>query len=527
MPMSLPTFLNQSQNFLPLVWAVVLAFPCGVSAVPTDRRPNILFIFSDDHALQAIGAYGSTINNTPHIDRLAAEGALFEFSFCGNSICGPSRATVLTGKHSHINGFLRNGAPFDGSQVTFPKLLREAGYETALIGKWHLGSAPTGFDYWKILPGQGSYYNPDFLLMDGTQERTAGYVTDIITDDTLEWLESRRDSDKPFVLMSQHKAPHRNWAPALRHLTLFQGETIPEPDTLFDDYAGRSKLLLENEMSIRGHFAWAHDMKFHGPNRFPKHFTQSPNREYDRMDDDQRAAWDAAYEPENQAFIEQMESGNLSEADIVRWKYQRYLKDYLRTVAAVDENIGRILAYLDETGQAENTIVIYSSDQGFYLGEHGWYDKRWMFEESFRMPFIIRWPGVVEAGIRPSGMIQNIDYAPTFLEIAGAEVPPEIQGRSFLPILRNAGRTPDDWRDSLYYAYYENPGIHNVPIHDGIRTERYKLMFFPRTREWQLFDLLEDPRELQSRHDHPAYSSILADMRERYQKIRRYYAVDE
>ncbi len=492
----------------------------------TPKKPNILFIFSDDHALQAIGAYGSKINQTPNIDRLAAEGAIFENSFVGNSICGPSRATILTGKHSHKNGFLRNGDQFDGSQTTFPKLLQKAGYQTALIGKWHLGTHPTGFHYWKILPGQGSYYNPDFLHMDGSRQRETGYVTDIITDDAIDWLQNNRDPNKPFLLMAQHKAPHRNWSPAPRHLELYRNETIPEPDTLFDDYSGRIAWLKENEMTIRDHLAWGHDMKFHGENLFPDHFTNLPNGEYRRMNAEQRAAWDAAYEPENRAFIAQMQAGELSPEQIVRWKYQRYVKDYLRTVAAVDESVGRLLDHLEETGEAENTIVIYSSDQGFYLGEHGWYDKRWMFEESFKMPFLIRWPGVVAPGSRPAALIQNIDYAPTFLEIAGAEIPADMQGRSLLPVLQNAPETPPAWRDAVYYSYYENDAVHQVAIHDGIRTDRYKLMFFPRRVNWQLFDLERDPHELRSLHDDPAYAEILASLQKRYRDLRNYYDVN-
>lgn len=490
------------------------------------KRPNILFIFSDDHALQAIGAYGSQINETPNIDRLAEEGAVFENSFCGNSICGPSRATILTGKHSHLNGFLRNGDRFDGSQVTFPKLLQNVGYQTALIGKWHLSSDPVGFDFWKILPGQGAYYNPDFLHMDGSRKRETGYTTDIITEDTIEWLQKERDPSKPFMLMAQHKAPHRNWAGAERHLDLYEGETIPEPDTLLDDYSGRTKLLQENEMTIRDHFYWGHDMKFHGENLFPEHFNNHANGEYRRMNPEQRAAWDAVYEPENREFIEKMEAGELSDREILSWKYQRYIKDYLRSIAAVDDSVGRILDYLEESGEAENTIVIYSSDQGFYLGEHGWYDKRWMFEESFKMPFLVRWPGVVAPGSRPKTLIQNIDYAPTFLEIAGAEIPEEMQGRSLVPALQNAPEMPGDWRDAVYYSYYENDAVHMVPIHDGVRTGRYKLMFFPRTREWQLFDLETDPQELQSVHADPAYADILKGLQKRYHDLRDYYDVN-
>jgi N-acetylglucosamine-6-sulfatase len=498
---------------------------CIHAAEPS--RPNILFVFSDDHALQAIGAYGSRINQTPNLDRIAKEGALFQNSFCANSICGPSRACILTGKHSHINGFLHNGNRFDGTQTTFPKLLQDVGYQTAMIGKWHLGTDPTGFDHWEVLPGQGSYYNPDFMQMDGSRKRYTGYCTDIITENSLAWLKQQRDPKKPFVLMCQHKAPHRNWSPPARHFDLYKDVDIAEPDTLFDDYAGRSALLQENEMSIARHMHWEHDMKFHGPNEFPAHFEGAHgNAEYQRMNAEQQAAWDAAYQPENEAFLADMRAGKLSTDDVIRWKYQRYIKDYLRCIAAVDDSVGELLGYLDESGLAENTIVIYSSDQGFYLGEHGWYDKRWMFEESLRMPFLIRWPGVITPGTESHAMIQNIDYAPTFLTLAGAEVPTAIQGRSMVEMWRDGCRPSSSWRDAIYYAYYENAAVHNVPVHDGVRTDRYKLMYFPRTREWNLFDLQTDPQEMKSVHADPAYTEILTEMKKRYRELREQYDVN-
>jgi len=500
------------------------------SATAEPKQPNIIFIFSDDHALQAITSYGDSryaeYFQTPNIDRLAAEGALFHHSFCANSICGPSRASVLTGKHSHINGFVDNSSRFDGSQPTFPKYLGEAGYDTAIIGKWHLVTDPTGFDHWEILPGQGSYWNPDFIQMDGSTKRVEGYVTDIITDKTISWLEERKDSDKPFVLMSQHKAPHRNWVPAERHFMLFDGVDLPEPETLFDDYANRSEALKEQEMTIANHFFWGWDMFFHEKPEGASMMDGLPNREYDRMTDKQKLAFDMIYGPRNQRFLDDLAAGKLSEDDITRWQYQRYIKNYLRTIRAIDENIGRLLDYLDETGLAENTIVIYSSDQGFYLGEHGWYDKRWMFEESLVMPFLIRWPGVVEPGIRPQAMIQNIDYAPTFLEIAGVEIPDDIQGHSLVPILKNEGQTPEDWRDSIYY-FYTGEGTHRVPAHDGVRTDRYKIFYLPRTDEWQLFDLVEDPNEMRSVHDDPAYADVFEDMVRLYKEKRDHYEVPE
>ena len=506
--------------------ALLLVWLATSLSAKTSPPPNVVFIFSDDHAVQAIGAYGSKINKTPHIDRIAAEGAVFLNSFCANSICGPSRASILTGKRSHVNGFMRNGDRFDGSQFTFPKLLQDAGYRTAMIGKWHLSTDPTGFDHWEVLPGQGAYYNPDFIQMDGSRKRRMGYCTDIITELSLEWLQSQRDSGEPFFLMCQHKAPHRNWSPAARHFALYKNEDVTVPETLTDDYEGRSQLLKQHEMGIRDHMAWSHDMKFHGESQFPQYFTdQWENGEYRRMTDEQKRQWDAHYEPENQEFIKQLREGELDDAEVLRWKYQRYIKDYLRCIQAVDDGVGRILQYLDDKGLAENTIVIYSSDQGFYLGEHGWYDKRWMFEESLKMPFVIRWPGKIDPGSRTTALIQNIDYAPTFLQLAGIDPPAEIQGRSLLPVLQGNCAAPSDWQNAIYYAYYENDAVHNVPKHDGVRTERYKLMFFPRTREWNLFDLEKDPQELQSVHEQEEYAKVLRGMQKQQHDKRATYEV--
>ncbi len=502
----------------------------SVIAVCAAQKPNIVFLFSDDHALQAITAYqGSRYAEhfqTPNIDRLAKEGAVFERSYCANSICGPSRACILTGKHSHINGFIdNNSSRFNGAQPTFPKYLQQAGYETAVIGKWHLVSEPTGFDHWEILPGQGSYWNPDFIQMDGSKKRFEGYCTDLIADKTLDWLKNRRDKNKPFVLMSQHKAPHRNWVPAARHFDLFEGIDLPEPETLFDDYANRSGALKKQKMSIEKDFFWGWDMMFHEKTPAAAGMNDGlPNGEYRRMTDAQKAAFDKAYGPRNQKFLDDLAAGRLDAKDVVRWKYQRYIKNYLRTIKALDENIGRVLDYLDESGLAENTIVIYSSDQGFYLGEHGWYDKRWMFEESFAMPFLIRWPGVVKPGVRSQALIQNIDYAPTFLEAAGLEIPDDIQGRSLLPVFRNDGSAPADWRKGLYY-FYSGEATHRVAAHDGVANHRYKLMHLPDTGEWQLFDREKDPREMHSFHGDPAYAATLAEMKALYQELRAQYKV--
>jgi arylsulfatase A-like enzyme len=517
----------------PLSRLILLIWLCIVAAAPTTvmaegdssplKPPNIIFIFSDDHALQAIGSYGSRINQTPRIDQIARQGMIFDLSFCGNSICGPSRATVLTGQHSHLNGFMRNGDRFNSQQPTVAKLLQQAGYQTAVIGKWHLETEPVGFDFWRILPDQGHYYNPDFIQMDGTRQRYEGYCTDLIGEMSIEWLR-QRDPGKPFFLMSQHKAPHRNWSPAPRHFGRYKMGSIPEPETLFDDYSGRSELLKQSEMSLRDHFYWGHDLKFKGKNQFPDFFLEGINNgEYARMTAEQKEEWDAWYEPENEAFLRRLEAGELNVEQVTRWKYQRYLHDYLGCVEAVDENVGRMLDYLDETGLAENTIIIYCSDQGFYLGEHGWYDKRWMFEESLRMPFLIRWPGVVAEGVRSRALIQNIDYGPTFLEIAGLPVPPSMQGKSLLGILTNQGQPPEDWRDAVYYAFHENLGVHRVAAHDGVRTERYKAIYFSASDEWNLFDLELDPQEMTSRHEDPGYQEVLRDLQQRYRELKAGY----
>ncbi|MEL6107199.1 MAG: sulfatase [Planctomycetota bacterium] len=505
-----------------LILVVLLATSIRSAAVA--ERPNILFLFSDDHAVNAISAYRGTLASvapTPSIDRIAREGAVFRNSFCANSICGPSRATILTGKHSHLNGFMRNGNNFDAGQWTVAKELQSGGYTTAVIGKWHLKSTPVGFDHWEVFPGQGSYYNPVFIQQDGSRKRFEGYATDLTTDKAIAWLESR-DRDRPFFLMCQHKAPHRTFSPALRHLGAFDDVNISEPDSLFDEYENRSALLAENEMEIDRHFDWAYDIKLRKDERGSVKLPP-PDRygtpEYNRMTPEQKEKWDAYFGPRNQAFLSDFGAGKLTQRDIVRWKYRRYMRNYLSTVKAVDESVGRMLKYLDDEGLSKNTVVIYSSDQGFFLGEHGWYDKRWMFEESFRMPFVIRWPGVVAAGSTPTELIQNIDYAPTFLEIAGLSTPSDVQGRSLVPLLRNENV---DWRKSLYYAYYEL-GEHAVPQHFGVRTSRYKLIHFPRTKEWNLFDLQVDPNEMKSVYEDASYAESRDTLTAEYHRLRDVY----
>lgn len=484
---------------------VFLVAPAPEAWGQSPSRPNIIFVFPDDHATHAISAYGSAINQTPSIDRLAREGMLFRNAFVTNSICAPARAVVLTGKHSHMNGVYDNGQTFDGAQVTFPKLLQEAGYQTAIIGKWHLTSEPTGFDYWKVLPGQGDYYNPAFLTAAGRVQET-GYVTDIITDETLDWLERGRDPARPFMLMYPHKAPHRTWAPGPDHLTTYDGEDIPEPATLFDDHAGRASVRRTQTMTIAEHLT-ARDLKLDA--------TAGGND----LTPEQRRAWDAAYGPKNAAFLE----ANLQGDDLVRWKYQRYIKDYLRTIASIDDNLGRLLDYLEASGLAENTVVIYTSDQGFFLGDHGWYDKRWMYEESLRTPLIVRWPGVVRAGSENQDLVQNLDFAQTFLDMAGAPTAPFMQGRSLVPLLQ--GSTPEDWRESIYYHYYEFPAVHCVARHYGVRTARYKLIHFYQHDEWELFDLEADPDELRSVYDDPGYADVVRELERELVRLRNQYRV--
>ena len=502
------------------------AIALGHAASAADK-PNIVFIFSDDHALEAISAYGDRYDEvapTPNIDRIAEEGILFKRSYCGNAICGPSRATILTGKHTHENGFMDNNySRFDGSQQTFPKLMQDAGYETAIIGKWHLVSNPTGFDYWEILPGQGNYYNPDFIQMDGKSKRFEGYVTDLVVDKSIDWLEKRKDKSKPFILMCQQKAPHRNWVPAERHYNIFDGMDLPEPDSLFDDYSNRIKALSEQEMEISNHFNWSHDMLIPGEPTDPRFETRMGNKEYGRMNAEQKKAFHEAYDEENEALKKKLADG-MSDEELTKWKYQRYIKNYLACIRAVDENVGRVMDYLEENDLTENTIVIYSSDQGFYLGEHGWYDKRWMFEESLSMPFVLKWPGVVKAGVRSEALIQNIDYAPTFLDVAGAEVPTDMQGVSLVPVLKSEGKAPADWREAIYYEY-SGEQTHAVARHDGVRDSRYKLMRFPNSDEWMLFDLQKDPNEMNNVVADPEYASVLEDMKKIYDKLREKYGV--
>jgi arylsulfatase A-like enzyme len=504
------TFLRDARRALFLAataWALLAAGATGLNAAPS-QRPNILFIFSDDHACQAISAYEDPrrLIETPNIDRIGREGMRFDRCLVTNSICGPSRATVLTGKYSHRNGFYNNiSSHFDGAQTTFPKLLKAAGYQTVLIGKWHLDSPPTGFDHAQILPGLGVYYNPP-MIRNGKRIAEPGYVTDIITERSVEWL-NQRDPSRPFLLMVQHRAPHREWEPALRHLGHNQERQYPEPPTLFDDYSGRGLAERDQDMSLEKTIL-PRDVKLEAP---------------PQLTPEQRAAWDAYYEPRNSSYRQNEPQGR----ELVRWRYQRYMHDYLGCVKAVDEGVGKLLAALDDTGLANNTLVVYSSDQGFFLGEHGWFDKRWIYEESLRTPLLVRWPAVIKPGGVSASIVSNLDFAETFLDVAGLPIPAETQGRSLLPLLRGEG--PADWRKSFYYHYYEYPVTHHVRPHYGVVTERYKLVRFygPDVDYFELFDRKEDPDELRSVYDQPQRAAVQQELTDELNRLRRELGVPD
>jgi arylsulfatase A-like enzyme len=496
-------------NF-PVAASIGLAAMSSQAFSQAAQRPNIIYIMSDDHAFQALSAYGGPLKElapTPNIDRIAKDGVRFDRCLVTNSISGPCRAVVLTGKYSHLNGFMKNEgqAPFDGSQQTFPKLLQGAGYTTAMIGKWHLGSNPTGFDHWEILPGQGSYYNPDFITEDG-KHTDEGYVTELITVKCVEWIKSAAGSGKPFMLMMHHKAPHREWQPGPNELTLYKDVTFPEPATLFDDYSGRGRAEKEQDMTIEKTMRLAEDLKLYKDK-------SKKNVGLNRMNDLQAKAWDAVYDP----IIKQFYESNLTGDRLVSFKYQRYMQDYLACIAAVDKSVGTVLDLLKANGLDRNTVVIYASDQGFYLGEHGWFDKRFMFEESYRTPLLISWPGVTKPGSVNSDLVSNLDFAETILDMAGVKVPSDMQGMSMVPILR--GKTPGNWRKEHYYHYYEYPAVHSVKRHNGISTERYKLIhFYHDIDEWELFDLKTDPMELKNVYNDPSYAKVKADLHKRLDK---------
>ena len=453
-----------------------------------NNKPNILFIMSDDHASHAMSCYGSRINETPHLDCIAQGGMRFDNCFCTNSICTPSRATILTGTYNHVNNVTTLASKMDGRQLTFPKLLQKQGYQTAVIGKWHLGHGgiydPTGFDYWNVLPGQGLYHDPEMFEM-GEKKVFKGYVTDIITDFSLDWLRER-DKNRPFCLLCHHKAPHRQWEPDEKHARMYEDIDIPEPETFNDDYSNRARAAAEAKMRVE------RDL--------------------------------------NPGDLKQPVPQGLTSEEEKSWKYQRYIKDYLRCVASIDDNVGRLLDYLDEEGLTDNTIVIYTSDQGFFLGDHGWYDKRFMYEESLRMPFIIRYPEEIKPGTVNEDIMLNVDFAPTFLDYAGIDIPEQMQGTSFRPLLN--GQVPEDWQTSMYYRYWMHLAHHYVYAHYGVRTLRYKLIYYyadalgqpgavdePKEPEWELFDLEKDPCEMNNVYNNPEYAAVVKELKTELRRL--------
>jgi arylsulfatase A-like enzyme len=506
--------------------ALLIAFTVSYSQQKQSgsQRPNIVYIMSDDHGYQAVSAYGYGLNNTPNIDRIAKEGVLFTRATVTNSLCAPSRAVMLTGKHSFINGKVDNVQHFDWNQNNFPKLLRKAGYQTAMVGKIHMDGLPQGFDYSAVLPGQGDYYNPDFII-NGNKQQIHGYVTDITTDLAMEWLK-RRDKAKPFCLLYHQKAPHREWLPAERHYKEYTKMKFKEPETLFDDYKGRGTAARSAEMNILKDMNWAGDSKIRpdvmdelGIPPTLKWDKQAWEHNLGRMDSTQRAAWNAVYDPINEDFKKRYST--MSKEDLMHWRYQRYMQDYLGTVAAVDDGVGELLDYLDKNGLTENTIVIYTSDQGFYMGEHGWFDKRFMYEESLRTPLLIRYPKEIKPGITINSLVQNLDFAPTFLDYAGVKIPSDMQGESFRKLV--SGKTTK-WRDAIYYTYYEYPSIHMVKRHYGISTDRYKLIhFYYDIDEWELYDLQKDPHEMLNVYNDPSYKKVRENMHKKLDQLRKKY----
>jgi arylsulfatase A-like enzyme len=503
------------------------------------KHPNIILIVTDDHSYNAISCYGSKLIQTPNIDRIANEGMRFDNFYVSNSISGPSRACILTGKMSHINGFTDNSKTFNGNQMTFPKLLHVNGYQTAMIGKWHLTSDPQGFDFWSVLVGQGEYYNPDFKE-NGKEIRQTGYVTDIITDKAINYLKNR-DIKKPFALIYNHKAPHRPWIPAQRHLGIYNNKTFPEPDNLFDNFAGMGRAAKEQQMQISTDMWEDQDLKIANPadlegnyeikgyqenkadvsraNQRGNGLTQL-RADYSRMTTSEKAKFNEAYKQRNEEFRERKMTGK----ELTSWKYQQYMRDYMATVLSIDENIGRLMKYLEDIGELNNTIIIYTSDQGFYLGEHGWFDKRFMYEESQRTPFLVRYPKGIKAHTVSKALTMNIDITPTLLDFAGLRIPEEIQGRSLKPVLELDGIAPADWREAVYYHYYEYPGWHSVKRHYGIRTNRYKLIhFYNDINEWELYDLKGDVSEKKNVYNDPRYKLVREYMNRLLQKTTKEY----
>ncbi len=496
----------------------------------TKQRPNIIFIMADDHATQAISAYGHPISQlapTPNIDRIADEGAIFKNNFCTNSICGPSRAVILTGKHSHINGFRMNGDRFDGNQQTYPKLLQKAGYKTAMFGKWHLHGMPQGFDYWNILQDQGNYYNPNFIKINEQTQKVdttmvMGYATDIVTKNALQYLEKIKDDEQPFMLVVQHKAPHRNWMPAIRHLNKYDNTEFPVPDTYFSNHQG-STASKEQYQTVYRDMYEGHDLKMTKKKGSPELDHNPWTTDFERMTTEQRVAWDKAYQPKNDAFHD----ANLSGKDLDLWKLQRYLQDYLATVAAVDEGVGKILDYLKENNLEENTIVVYTTDQGFYLGEKGWFDKRFMYEESLAMPMLMKYPKLIKPGTEVTALTQNLDFAETFLDFAGVAIPEDMQGQSLKPLVTDLIED-DNFRDAIYYHYYDFPAFHMVKKMYGVRTKRYKLIHvYDDIDAWELYDLEKDPSEVNNLINDENYNEVKEKLHTELKGLQEEYGIKQ
>lgn len=489
---------------------------CTLNTQKTEQKPNIIFIMSDDHAFQAISAYGSELIKTPNIDRIGNEGVRFDDCFVTNSLCSPSRAVILSGQYNFRIGARDNSFSMriDSGIVTFPMLLQKAGYQTAIVGKWHLLNIPEGFNYYSILNEQGQYYNPNFIT-NGDTAQVHGYTTNIIMDKALNWLSSMRDKDKPFCLMVHNKAPHRNWIPDTTDLHEFS-EDLPLPSTLYDDYSGRGKAAHEQMMEIGNNLHLGSDLKVDASAKGPR--GNWPVGEFSRMDTAQRNTLIRFYANEDA----RVDTSKMTRKEYVAWKYQRYIKDYLRCIRSVDRNVGRLLSYLKESGLLDNTLIVYTSDQGFYLGEHGWFDKRFMYEQSLRTPLLIRYPALIKQGTVSKTMALNLDFAPTFLDLADVSKPGYMQGTSLVPLFK--GDTPNDWRKAIYYHYYEYPGWHAVKRHYGIRTQRYKLIhFYYDIDQWELYDLKTDPNEMHDVYNNPAYQSVRDSLTVQLRQLQKEY----
>ncbi|MDG2371410.1 MAG: sulfatase [Flavobacteriaceae bacterium] len=527
-------------NPLLLLFIVVCILGCSRSS-ETKTKPNILFIMSDDHAYQAISAYDDRLIQTPNIDKIANEGMLFNNACVTNSICAPSRAVILTGKHSHLNGKIDNHAKFDDSQTTFPQLFQKAGYQTAMFGKLHFGNNPKGVDDFLILPGQGDYINPRFIGKDKDTIIT-GYVTDIITDLTLNWFKTKRDKTKPFLMMYLHKAPHRAWWPSPEKFAEFYEKEFPEPETLFDDYTGRGTAAKTAEMNILTHMQYMHDSKVRpstieemgkiepeivyvkGDGTLMRPTAKGFNGPFGRANEKQKKKYDITLDKISKDFKANWPKMNNKAK--MKWKFQRYMQDYLATISSVDDNVGRVLNYLEESGLDKNTIVVYTSDQGFYLGEHGWFDKRFIYDESFKTPLMIKWPNVIKPGTTSEEMVQNLDFAQTFLEAAMIEAPNDMQGESLIPLLKEDS---EKWnRNAVYYHYYEYPSVHMAKRHYGIVTKEFKLThFYYDIDEWELYDRLKDPNEINNVYKNSEYKDVVEKLTQELKEMRIKYKDSE